>query len=114
MQKKRAVMTVVLTVAIICLLVSLVLAVHGGVREEDRWLPQWAANAIYSLASTLIVLWIALRYMPAEKLLLDREEVQILRRAPWWFIGSVAGVLGLALWIGTWVNWWAAGRYPIP
>ncbi|MEI6503722.1 MAG: hypothetical protein WCP21_22155 [Armatimonadota bacterium] len=114
MDTKRIVMNVVLALAIVCLLVSVVMAVQAGWPKPERWLPDWATSIIYQLAALLVTLWIAMRHMPAGKLLVDREELAILRRAPWWFIGSVAGVLGLAVWIGMWVNWWAAGRYPIP
>jgi hypothetical protein len=113
MQKKRLALRALLVSGVVCLLLSVFAAVKVWVPEEYRWLARPVANIASPLASILIVLWISLRHMPGEKLLLDREEIAILRGAPWWFIFSVMAVLGLAIWIGTWASWWAGQRYLI-
>jgi hypothetical protein len=86
----------------------------GRLPEEYRWLAEPMANAAHWVGTTLLILWGVMRRMPGDKLLLDRGEVAILRRAPWWFVFSVMGVVGVAIWIGTWASWWAGQRYSIP
>ncbi|MHB8995628.1 MAG: hypothetical protein ACYC63_10290 [Armatimonadota bacterium] len=117
MRKKRIVLTALLVSAILCLLICFVATVNIWVPEEWKWLAKPAADISFAVASILIVLWMAIRRAPGDKILLDREEAASLRKVltcvPWWFVFSVMAITGVAIWIGTWTSWWAAKQYPI-
>ena len=118
MRKKRIVLRALLVSAIFCLLLGLLAATKPGwVPEAYRWLADPVTNIASHLACLLIILWMAIRRMPGDKLLLDREEAAGLQRVltciPWWFVFSVMAIIGVAIWIGTWSSWWAAQQYPI-